>query len=902
MKKFITLLIIHFLIGQIILIVPAVHAQRADDFFQQAKNAQSDNEKIDLLKKALQQNPRHSDAYLELGQVYLRLGKYKDAEDALTQAVIQGSGNLMTFIYLGDTYRKMGQPKDAASAYESAIKKEPKNATAHFRLIEMYLQANNYDEALRRAQDGLKNLGLANADLWYYTGESYRGKGQLNDAKTYYQAALKYNKSHTRAQAALAGLDNLAKIASIEKELEQAANANNADLAIQKINEIKRLDRNYSNLPKWNSEIAKIYFMQGNADQQKGDKVSALSNYQLAENYNKNFPGLQAAINKIKNETDHQTQLVSEYENGLRAYNKKQWRSAIIHFSQVRNIDADYKNTTSLLRIAQQELEKATPVRTDEKIATQPPVISDDLQNKLQSLYDEGVKRTEKALWPAAIVKFDSALQIKPDFTDAQAMKAYAQGSLALDQRKWTDAQQFFSRAEQLNSSNLQFVAANFYAQARIDSNQGRIADAIEKLQNVQKLGFNFRDTRELLANASRTEEPETVESTRTTFKTLIPYIAIGLFVIILVAILSLRKKVAPARARAQVKPMPAVAGPGTPPKQFRPSEEVQTLVKGPRAAGSKSKQRFNIDSDTASEDVAVATPSSIDEEATRIMSNVVTSPKWLQNRYEIKSQIGKGAMGCVYKAYDHRLKRTIVLKEIRMDIGLEPAEYDKLKERFEREALSAARLNHTNIVTVFDIIEDGNKVYIAMEYIDGVNLLTRLREKKVIAPKDAVEITIQACQALDFAHKAKIVHRDIKPSNIMLVDTGGMRQIKIVDFGVAKMSDSSTLTQAGSSLGTPSYMSPEQIEGKPIDGRSDIFSLGVVFYEMLAGERPFKGENLASIIVKIIQAQPRRVSEIKKDLPPELENIIFKMLEKDPEKRYQTGQEVIEDLKKVYG
>ncbi|MBN2090309.1 protein kinase [candidate division KSB1 bacterium] len=900
MKKFITLLIIHFLIGQIFLILPVIYAQNADDFYQQAKNAQSDNEKIDLLKKALQQNPRHSEAYLELGQVYLRLSRYKDAEDALTQAVIQGSGNLMTFIYLGDAYQKMGQPKDATSAYESAIKKDPKNPTAHFRLIELYLQANNYDEALKRAQDGLKNLGLGNADLWYYTGESYRGKGQISDAKTYYQAALKYNKTHARALAALAGLENLTKIVSIENELEQAINANNTDLAIQKINEIKRLDRNYPNISKWNSEIAKIYFLQGNAALQKGDKVSALTSYQLAENYNKNYPGLQSAINRIKNETDQQAQLVNEYENGLQAYNRKQWRTAVIHLSRLRNIDPNYKNTASLIRIAQQELDKENPVRTEEKITTRPAVISDDIQNKLQSLYEEGVKRTEKGLWPAAIVKFDSALQIKPDFIDAQAMKAYAQGSLALDQKKWNEAQQFFAQAERLNSSNLQFVAANFYAQARLDSSQGRIVDAIEKLQNVQKLGFNFRDTRELLATASRTEEPETVETTRSTFKTLIPYVAIGLFVILLLAVLSLRKKAVPARTRSQVKQTPSA--PGTPPKQFRPSEEVQTLVKTPRLSGSKSKgQGFNVDSDTASEDVAVASPASIDEEATRIMSSAAASPKWLQNRYEIKSQIGKGAMGCVYKAYDHRLKRTIVLKEIRMDIGLEPAEYDKLKERFEREALSAARLNHNNIVTVFDIIEDGNKVYIAMEYIDGVNLLARLREKKVIPPNDAVEITMQACQALDFAHRAKIVHRDIKPSNIMLVETGGMRQIKIVDFGVAKMSDSSTLTQAGSSLGTPSYMSPEQIEGKPIDGRSDIFSLGVVFYEMITGERPFKGENLASIIVKIIQAQPRRVSELKKDLPAELENVILKMLEKDPEKRYQTGQEVIEALKKVY-
>lgn len=898
MKKFITILIIQFLIGQSIFILPEIYAQTAEDFFQQAKNAQSDNEKIDLLKKALQQNPRYSDAHLELGQVYLRSGKYKEAEDALTQAIFQGSGNLMTFIYLGDTYQKMGSSKDAASAYESAILKDAKYATAHFRLIEMYLQSNNYDEALKRAQDGLKNLGLGNADLWYYTGESYRGKGQIADAKNYYQAALKYNKNHTRAQNALTNLDNLAKIPAIETELEQALANNNPDLAIQKLNEIRRLDRNYSGISKLNNEFAKYYFQQGNSAQQRGDQTAALSNYQLAENYNKNYPGLQAAISKINNETDQQAQLVSAYENGSQAYNKKQWRNAVIYLSRVKNIDPNYKNTASLLRIAQQELDKENPVRQEERPASIPPVLSDDLQNRLQLMYDEGTKRTEKGLWPAAIVKFDSVLAIRPDFTDAQAMKAYAQGSLALDQKKWDEAQQFFSQAESLNTSNLLFVAAKFYAQARLDSSNGQIADAIEKLQNVQKLGFNFRDTRDLLAITSRTEDAEAVITTRSTFRSLIPYIAIGLFLIILFAVLSLRKRGTSASAKSAVKPP---IGTATPPKPFRPSEEVKTLVKTPRISGGKAKGKgVNLESDTASEDIAVATPASIDEEATRIMSNAAASPKWLQNRYEIKSQIGKGAMGYVYKAYDHRLKRTIVLKEIRMDIGLEPAEYDKLKERFEREALSAARLNHTNIVTVFDIIEDGNKVYIAMEYIDGVNLLTRLREMKVIPPREAVEITTQACQALDFAHKAKIVHRDIKPSNIMLMETGGMRQIKIVDFGVAKMSDSSTLTQAGSSLGTPSYMSPEQIEGKPIDGRSDIFSLGVVFYEMITGERPFKGENLASIIVKIIQAQPRRVSEIKKDLPPELENIILKMLEKDPDKRYQTGQEVLEELKKV--
>jgi serine/threonine-protein kinase len=261
--------------------------------------------------------------------------------------------------------------------------------------------------------------------------------------------------------------------------------------------------------------------------------------------------------------------------------------------------------------------------------------------------------------------------------------------------------------------------------------------------------------------------------------------------------------------------------------------------------------------------------------------------------RYQIVSELGRGSMGVVYRGYDPVIGRTVAIKTMLVG-NLTPAEFEEYKARFQREAQSAGALNHPNIVTVYDFGEDTGVLYLAMELLEGKSLQRLVEEQGVLPVETIVPIFTQVCSALDHAHRNKIVHRDIKPANIMIVDSG---LVKVTDFGIAKVM-SSGMTQAGQILGTPNYMSPEQVKGRPVDGRSDIFSLGVILYELVTGEKPFGGQNITTVIYKIINENPIPPRELDATIHPGLSYVIQKALAKSPEERYQTCRELAEDLK----
>jgi serine/threonine protein kinase len=259
--------------------------------------------------------------------------------------------------------------------------------------------------------------------------------------------------------------------------------------------------------------------------------------------------------------------------------------------------------------------------------------------------------------------------------------------------------------------------------------------------------------------------------------------------------------------------------------------------------------------------------------------------------KYEIFSELGKGAMGMVYRARDMRLGRLVALKTM-----LEGVDKDEdLVKRFNIEAQAAAQLNHENIITVYDLGEEGDIYYIAMEYLEGEDLKTVLLKRKLSLP-EKLNIILQICSGLEYAHKMGVVHRDVKPANVMILGTG---KIKLMDFGIAHMA-SSDMTRTGMIIGTPDYMSPEQVMGKKIDNRSDIFSTGVIFYEMMTGKKPFTSDSVTSILYKIAHEPLPSFEEIGVEIPLEIETIINKAVEKEPEKRYQTMNEMIKDLKAV--
>ncbi len=261
--------------------------------------------------------------------------------------------------------------------------------------------------------------------------------------------------------------------------------------------------------------------------------------------------------------------------------------------------------------------------------------------------------------------------------------------------------------------------------------------------------------------------------------------------------------------------------------------------------------------------------------------------------RYRIERLLGAGAMGEVYLAEDPQIGRRLAIKTVRIVAG-GGHDVAELQERLVREARAAGRLLHPHIVTLFDAGESEGVFYLAFEFVDGVDLSQRLRGTPPLTVREVLQIARQAAEGLDAAHGQGIVHRDIKPANILLDQQG---QVKISDFGIAKMVGQTELTQTGSVVGSPHYLSPEQVRGEPLDGRSDLFSLGVVVYEMLTRLRPFEGETITTLVYQILSTEPQPLSESRPELPPNLARVVTRLLHKDPAHRYASGGEFAQAL-----
>ena len=263
--------------------------------------------------------------------------------------------------------------------------------------------------------------------------------------------------------------------------------------------------------------------------------------------------------------------------------------------------------------------------------------------------------------------------------------------------------------------------------------------------------------------------------------------------------------------------------------------------------------------------------------------------------RYEIIGELGRGAMGVVYRAVDPVIGRNVAVKTIRLSEEGTGLTRPELLSRFQTEARAAGLLTHPNIVVVYDAGEENGLYYITMELVEGRSVQALLDNGHEFPVPRLLRIMEQTCNALQFAHERNIVHRDIKPANIMLTadDT-----VKVTDFGTAKILQFGTVQQTTHVMGTPSYMSPEQVKGRPVDGRSDIFSLGVMFYEMLTGEKPFPGQSVTTVIYKIVNEDPIPPRQLNPSIHPGLNDIVMRALAKEPEVRYQNCREMQEDLR----
>ena len=277
-------------------------------------------------------------------------------------------------------------------------------------------------------------------------------------------------------------------------------------------------------------------------------------------------------------------------------------------------------------------------------------------------------------------------------------------------------------------------------------------------------------------------------------------------------------------------------------------------------------------------------------KDTTLLMDGAETKPTL--GRYEIIKELGRGAMGVVYLGKDPKINREVAIKTLRYE-GVDEDQLAEVKKRFFREAEAAGKLSHPNIVTIFDVGEDYELAYMAMELLDGSDLTKYCRKKNLLPLPEVTKIISSVAQALDYAHESGVVHRDIKPANVMILKNG---EIKVTDFGIARVMTSSS-TKTGAVIGTPSYMSPEQIVGHHVDGRSDLFSLGVVFYELLTGEKPFQGDNITTLMFNITNSTPASLKDLAPNIPDSFTSIIERLLAKDRGGRYQQGRELVSAL-----
>jgi eukaryotic-like serine/threonine-protein kinase len=310
-----------------------------------------------------------------------------------------------------------------------------------------------------------------------------------------------------------------------------------------------------------------------------------------------------------------------------------------------------------------------------------------------------------------------------------------------------------------------------------------------------------------------------------------------------------------------------------------------------PRPTRRQEAQAIPEDEDTGQEEEAEASSEPTVTAATLTISSYTPG---MLGRYKVLKELGRGAMGLVYLGKDPTIQRFVAIKTMRLDHIDHDDKLQDFKARFFREAESTGRLSHPNIVTIFDAGEEDDLGYIAMELIEGTPLKQWSRKPNLMPVNEILLTVATVADALDYAHQQGVVHRDIKPANIMLTKD---RVVKVMDFGIAKMASSSK-TETNIVLGTPTYMSPEQIAGKKVDGRSDIFSLGVVLFELLTGQLPFTADNLSAVLFSIAHHPHPPIQTLRPDLPPMVQEIVDRALQKELPHRYRRADEFASELR----
>lgn len=328
--------------------------------------------------------------------------------------------------------------------------------------------------------------------------------------------------------------------------------------------------------------------------------------------------------------------------------------------------------------------------------------------------------------------------------------------------------------------------------------------------------------------------------------------------------------------------------------RQFNKAEQVFTYLQQEKPRFKDVAERARINRD-ARERIVIAGHPSSNMVSTMVMDQSVLQ-KPVVGRYQIERELGRGAMGMVYLGHDPKISRTVAIKTVSLAHEHDNKQLEQVRERFFREAESAGRLSHPNIVTIYDVGEEGDLAYIAMDYLPGVSLDHHTTSDTLLPVEEVLAIILQVADALDYAHDKGVIHRDIKPANIIY--DRERCEATVTDFGVAHLADASK-TRTGTILGSPYYMAPEQLAGAKVDGRADLFSLGVTFYQLLTGAMPFEADSITTLMYKIANSRHVSVSKLRRGVPICASRIVNQLLQKDAEKRYQSGHDLHKALQR---
>jgi len=787
-----------------VLLASAVTAQQtppaAMELYEQALEAESLQQTITLLERALAIAPRYDLALYHLGRAYYQTRDYLNAIDRFTRIVdttaVPTSGltsylrNAHTF-YAQDLLEQ-GQPGQALQHVREALAFDADYAPALTVLGITHAELQNREQAIATLKKSLR-LDAEQTAAWNRLGDLYLTAESYRKAIGAYERSLAIDaeQTHIRHQLAMA----------------QQANAPEA-----------WLNKYAQTVQTYGAEAGMLLLERAVANNPESQEIAA---------------ALQDAIQE------------RDYLAGMHAMEQGEWQLA---FNTLQKVNPNYKDTALKLEEARSEL----------------------LLAQAQTLNDSATVTV-----PREVPDETTTHQLAADTTDTPDSVTQIL-TMTYDSLQQT-------QKEQLSDSHM-------VQQTSIDSTR---LDSIVVANEFPEVTLS-EETTEPLSRLAR------IRATLTW-----PIVAgatlLGLMVLSLI-VMAVKKRPIPVPSRESLAETLKVDGHsghtqaslthGTD-ELFQEQVASQTPVK---FSPPSRKRRYprSKKNQPAQPDVSELKALSMLETKTMLGG----LPQALKiGRYLIEKEIGRGSMGQVFKAWDPKLDRTVVIKQVAFDLSANKEELAHMRDRLHREAKAVASLNHPNIVIVYDVAEEKAFSYIVMEYVEGHDLHAVLQKSKKLELPHCLTILQQICLALDFAHKHHVIHRDIKPSNILLTHS---HEAKVADFGIAKLPQLGTLTHTGNVMGTPFYMSPEQIEGKHLDGRTDIFSVGVMMYEMLTGVRPFIGETIPAVVYKIVHKDPIAPSLLNDTLPEEVNEVVERALAKDPENRYTDAAQFLLHLRKL--